>query len=147
EDELGVRRAQQGALGDEAAVREVTTEGKGARRGDDRLVEIEEGRYGAGHVPIVGRRLRVAGQNHRSRPVVKATALHRGSASGWRSVGCRGQECDGHWQRGVAVVSATAVRAWRSQSAAGASAIIAATGPRREQSRSTPAASSCASVV
>ena len=43
-DELGVRRAQHRAPGDQAAGLERLAEGERARLGDDRLVEVEEGR-------------------------------------------------------------------------------------------------------
>ena len=54
-DELGVRRAQHRAPGDQAAGLEGLAEGKRARLGDDRLVEVEEGR---GRAPCPHRRWR-----------------------------------------------------------------------------------------
>ena len=48
-DELGVGRTQDRAPRDEAARLEGLAEGQRARLGDDRLVEVEEGRGRAGH--------------------------------------------------------------------------------------------------
>ena len=56
-DELGVRRAQHRAPGDQPARLERLAERHGARLGDDRLVEVEEGRRAeqrGGHGSIVG---------------------------------------------------------------------------------------------
>ena len=90
-DELGVRRAQHRAAGDEAAGLERLAERHRARLGDDRLVEVEEGRAArerGGHDSIVGIQQTSTGEPpqrpvHRCAAGGAPTSVHPGTLDAW----------------------------------------------------------------
>ncbi len=87
-DELGVRRAQHRAPGDQAAGLERLAERKRARLGDDRLVEVEEGR--GRRAPWPHRRRRAGPGSVHSATVVEPPLSTRAIVASARPSGAAG---------------------------------------------------------